>query len=334
MKKRLLMFFAAIVAVITSTTCIAFSVLAEDNYDYVYTPNGTPVLVLINTEFTEAEIEYIQSQIDYFFPNVIEQAQITNIYNCHSFAWYEQNASNIYWMPNPSAYYMDYSYEESTGNVGDIICYFDSTGFNLHSGIVIARQSGTPNGVCGDANLVTVLSKWGGAGLYQHQGDYCPYVSTYGGSATYVKYYKLHIHTFVYTSYEDYHLGICSVCGAQQFSNHSYSYTIFDDYHIGNCICGKQVIANHNHSYTNYNTIYHTVTCICGENVLESHTLRTVKIDDYTHSTNCTKCSYSVIEAHDFRLSGLWYICRTCGARVSALDGPIPQPYGLEPVIS
>lgn len=46
------------------------------------------------------------------------------------------------------------------------------------------------------SNLFTVRSKWSNGGLYEHRGDQCPYTSTYGGIATYVKFYKLHHHNY------------------------------------------------------------------------------------------------------------------------------------------
>lgn len=256
-------------------------VRAETGYTYVYTPNNTAVFVWIPDEYSQSVLDGANAEKDMEYPNATRLASASARYNCHSYAWYLQSSSNPYWMDNPSAYYIDYSYEESTGNIGDIICYFAADGENLHSGVVVARQQGTPNGVCGDANLVTVVSKWGQYGLYQHQGDYCPYVSTHGGTAAYVKYYTIHVHAY---------------------------------------------------SYNSLNSIYHTVTCSCGVQTTESHTLRVQQNGMYYHTKSCRYCDYSVMEAHNFVLSGLWYICSDCGYRHKATDGPIPQPYGLEPI--
>ena len=105
-------------------------------------------------------------------------------------------------MNYPCRYYDidDKSYEAvDTPRIGDIICYFDDNGTpndladddNLHSGIIVNYDSSIMiNNVCGNSNQVTVISKWGPAGLYQHMGDYCPYTSIHGGSADYVKYYR------------------------------------------------------------------------------------------------------------------------------------------------
>ena len=136
---------------------------------------------------------YIELYNDYgdnLVPEATRISPSTRKYNCHSYAWYMQSTSNPYWMDCPNDYYTDGSYEISTGNVGDIICYYNEDDVNIHSGIVTSRLSGVSNGVCGDADLVTVRSKWGSLGLYDHRGDQCPYTSTYGGDAEYVIYYK------------------------------------------------------------------------------------------------------------------------------------------------
>ena len=50
----------------------------------------------------------------------------------------------MYWINDPSAYYMDGSYYQvEYPAVGDIVCYFDITGENIHSGIVVDKTSET-----------------------------------------------------------------------------------------------------------------------------------------------------------------------------------------------
>ena len=58
------------------------------------------------------------------------------------------------------------SHEETNGMVGDIIVYFNHENEPIHSGIVVKTIAGTSNGVCGDADLKIVQSKWGDLGLY------------------------------------------------------------------------------------------------------------------------------------------------------------------------
>lgn len=157
---------------------------------YIYTPNGTSVLVYLRDEMTTQQIDKCNYAGDTLVPEATRIAPSTKKYNCHSYAWYMQSTSNQYWMNYPYEYYTDGTYEESDGSVGDIICYFDEYGENLHSGIVTSRVTGVSNEICGDSDLVTVRSKWGAWGLYDHRGDQCPYTSSYGGDAVMVKYYK------------------------------------------------------------------------------------------------------------------------------------------------
>ena len=164
--------------------------LQRDGDSYVYTPNGTSVYVETGEEASQSYISYLNDYGDDWVPEATRIANSSIVYNCHSYAWYLQSTSNPYWMPDPSNYYTDGSYEISTGEIGDIICYFDDYEGNLHSGIVIGTLEGTSNGVCGDADLKIVRSKWGSLGLYEHRGDQCPYTSSYDGDADYVMYFK------------------------------------------------------------------------------------------------------------------------------------------------
>ncbi len=179
---------------------------AEHTISYIYTPNGTPVLVKHYTDEHSADyVDYLLSVYSTTSPykDAILLDNPTTAYNCHSYAWYSQNTStNAYWMPYPTEYYIDYSYHEvSTPREGDIICYFDDKGTaavsddeNLHSGIVESVNSSQVNNICGKASLVNVTSKWGPQGLFYHRGDICPYVSTYSGDADYVKFYRPKTH--------------------------------------------------------------------------------------------------------------------------------------------
>ncbi len=106
-------------------------------------------------------------------------SEATKKYNCHSFAWYDQSPNNGYWLDNSSAYYddADKSYVEITSGIraGDIICYFNYYGRNIHSGIVTDVANNSLNNDCDNLELIGVQSKWGITGLYTHRGDNCPY---------------------------------------------------------------------------------------------------------------------------------------------------------------
>lgn len=228
--------------------------------DYVYTPNGTRVQVFCRDEMSSSTIQACNQRGDALVPEATRISSSTTKYNCHSYAWYRASTSNPYWMNDPSSYYTDGSYEESVGNVGDIICYYDNSGFNLHSGIVIAKTSGKSNGICGNSDLVTVRSKWGAWGLYEHRGDQCPYTSTYGGEANYVKYYRKHNHNFV---------------------NHY-------------CSCGKYTTSHDYHAPYNWiDYSNHTDTCGCGDLKVQGHAVLSESFMPGQKYATCLLCGGS-----------------------------------------
>lgn len=157
---------------------------AEFRYvnDVVYTPNGTAITV---AKYIDDFPNWFIQQEDSWYSGTYSLADFlspsTIFYNCHSYAWYNQNEdTNNAWMNYPYSYYEDLSYEEVYYNdlrIGDIICYYNTFGDNLHSGIISNVYSGISNNICGDSNLVEVKSKWGALGLYEHRGDQCPYTS-------------------------------------------------------------------------------------------------------------------------------------------------------------
>ncbi len=122
-------------------------------------------------------------------------------------------------MNDPSAYYTDGSYYEvQEARVGDIICYFnDTTYVNDHSGIIIDFDDNGFEGVCEDANLYYVESKWGEAGLYRHNGADCPYAEGH-----YPRYFrKTCNHDYEYTWISKLlHTKVCTKCGDTQTETH------------------------------------------------------------------------------------------------------------------
>ena len=205
---------------ILSALCIITGLLPG----YITTPKGNVVLAYHRTEMSSDEYDECLS-IDTLFTSDIRIAVPTTKYNCHSYAWYSQNINtNTYWVQDPSKFYTDGSYIEvsySQVQPRDRIVYLDSVGNNIHSGIVKGTTGLSPNGVCGYSNTVWVQSKWGQCGLYEHRGDQCPYtMSTYGGTAVSVKFYRYNIsHT------------------------HNYSYNTLDSkYHYVSCECGDIIV--------------------------------------------------------------------------------------------
>lgn len=143
----------------------------------VYTPNGSAVSVErwnnADDDFTYDEKVYWNKIIAQAYPNAVKLSNPTRKYNCHSYAWYSQSTANIMWMDNPSKYMTDGSYNsvsKSKATAGDRIVYYSSsngsyTGIN-HSAIISSKSI---------LGKITVKSKWGQLGLYQHAWDDSPY---------------------------------------------------------------------------------------------------------------------------------------------------------------
>lgn len=143
---------------------------------YVTTPNGTNVPVTIRgEELTSAEISDLNRNMGSNYPTAVWLRTATTNYNCHSYAWHNQAAGNIYWMSNPSYYWTDGSYSSvSTSAAGDRMVY--KNGSNLeHSAVIYVKASGPPSANFPYADLLTVWSKWGSAGVYRHAAIDSPY---------------------------------------------------------------------------------------------------------------------------------------------------------------
>ncbi len=232
--------------------------------DYVQTPNGTEVLVRVTVnDLYPEDIAALDAEMNAKYPDATLIASSSIRYNCHSYAWYQQSTDNPYWMGDPSAYYTDGSYTESIGYIGDVVCYINEHGENIHSGIVIERRSGISNGVCGDADLITVRSKWHYYGLYEHRGDYCPYVLEEQTPAVTVKYY--HRHKF---NFEE----------------------INASTHTRSCICGESITESHSFTarYVGLNASFHDAYCACGASIKATHTW----LPSTTRYRFCQYCHY------------------------------------------
>lgn len=140
---------------------------------YVTTPKGSQVQVEIRgEELSPTRKVQINSYFDNNFPQATRIAEPTTNYNCHSYAWYRQSTSNIYWMNNPTKYFSDGSY--SLSSTGSIAVYF------THSNITVSNP--VHSAVVSGSNFV---SKWGQAGLYRHSPGHSPY----NAEAPYIKYF-------------------------------------------------------------------------------------------------------------------------------------------------
>ena len=203
-------------------------------------------------------------------------------------------------MNDPSYYYEDYSYTEvSSPRENDIICYFDDNGtpndtsddLNIHSGIVIGLLLGTSNNLCGNSDKVLVRSKWGQAGLYEHNGYECPYTVYKPGAsrvADYVKYYRKHSYIYQrYNSLKHYHT--CTECGFSVIENHTYFFAQKDDnHHYSQCEgCMFSFVQEHNFCYEIVSSTEHVSICDdCGYVGLQPHTWN-------SSHTECTSCGFN-----------------------------------------
>lgn len=140
----------------------------------VKTPRQTNVTAYIYDDYTSSEKNKINSDTDAKYPNATRLSGATKKYNCHSYAWYSQNAStNIYWIPNPSAFWSDGSYVVASAGAGRKVRYLSGE----HSAIMYTYSSGE----------IYYQSKWGTAGVYRHSPSYGPSIYNYGAGVTYYK---------------------------------------------------------------------------------------------------------------------------------------------------
>jgi len=129
------------------------------------------VLVFEREEMTSAQRDYFDDYMDSLYPNATRLRSATYKYNCHSFAWYSDSPSNIWWMNDPSPYMTDGSYTQYPNPAISRKIYYPMPG-NEHSGVITAVSG----------SIITVTSKWGAYGLYMHSHIYCPYFSIYPNS--------------------------------------------------------------------------------------------------------------------------------------------------------
>lgn len=274
------------------------------------------------------------------YPSAVQIAPATAKYNCHSYAWHNQlYATNTYWLDDPGVYHFaDISLytEVTTPQVGDIVCYLNAYGDNLHSGIIVSISSGDSNEICGNSDLLIVQSKWGMHGLYEHRGDLCPYTVSaahyeelsandkISNIANDVVYYRRveHTHSFSKVNYSDsYHKYMCTGCGVTIWEEHAVdSYAPDGDYHEQYCVCNAY-LGDAAHSHTPVDTgdaTRHTMLCDCGDTYYESHSYTIYQSLNLRQHKKLCVCGDYTTEAHTWRsrLNGSGateYYCTGCG---------------------
>lgn len=138
------------------------------NAAYVYY-NRTP-------ELSQAQKNDFEQQIITVY-GLYPSGDATVQYNCHSYAWHDQNIdNNLWWIDYPNDYLSDPLVNRvSSPRVGDRITYQTTNGgIYQHSGIIETVSSN---------KVILVRSKWGAMGLYIHSVDNCP--ASYGRYTTY-----------------------------------------------------------------------------------------------------------------------------------------------------
>lgn len=141
-------------------------IISYDPYTIVL-PNGETVEAWYDRrpDLNAAEVLSNNTVNGAAHPTATRVGEPTRKYNCHSWAWYIQSTGSKYWINDPTPF-------QSSGNgyvrvysgyrPGDIIRYTSDD----HSAII---QSLLGN------NRYRLISKWGEAGLYEHNSDGSPY---------------------------------------------------------------------------------------------------------------------------------------------------------------
>ena len=138
----------------------------------VTTPNGSSVTTYYDRrpELTTAEKNAMYQTMASRYPSATYLRSATVKYNCHSYAWHSQSATNKHWMNDPSKYMSDGSYYRYTTSPRTGMKAYWYTGD--HSGIVSKIT------YSGGVNTFYTTSKWGSYGLYEHVLSNCPYSGT------------------------------------------------------------------------------------------------------------------------------------------------------------
>ena len=206
----------------------------------IYAPNGTEIQYAVygNNSYNSNNEIYYHNLVVSDFPSLINSciSPANNAYNCHSYAWYMQDAANNhYWISYPDSYLNDDSYYEVTSiRSGDILCYY-AYGWHIDNGVYINGEYISHSAIILDDNgldvndndtleNVELVSKWGSFGVYVHNGDECPY-GNLDSTFEYVKAYRPRVN-YSYT------LSEYSTTKTRTFSPNGLSNDILDKYEM------------------------------------------------------------------------------------------------------
>lgn len=143
----------------------------------IRTPNGTKVSVLIRDEeyTTTAKKQQVNNSAISTYPNAEFVSDSTTTYNCHSYAWLQDNDDydyRDYWMNDPSDFWDDGSFVERSGSerVGDIGIYTNASGKSLSHSAIVYSTSGSKT---------MYISKWADGPVMIHSEIDCPYAASH-----------------------------------------------------------------------------------------------------------------------------------------------------------
>lgn len=136
---------------------------------YLSTPFGKSIEADLYSEASDDEIAGMNSYVATNFPNAIIRGNASTRYNCHSYAWHQNDTNNIYWIESMdsssmqdqiSKYYTDDLYVSTTFSNATRARYVSAD----HSAVILTSGK--------------FLSKWGQLSLVEHDYDYGPYNSS------------------------------------------------------------------------------------------------------------------------------------------------------------
>jgi hypothetical protein len=179
----------------------------------------------------------------------------------------------------------------------EIIVYYNSNGEITHTGRVIQAFDGTSNGICNDANLVMVRSKWDNALIVSHRGDCCPYAGWPYGNGGSVKYFAYnHAHNI-------------QISGTNMHNKKC----------IGSDYCKLDIDVPHDIDCVSVNNLTHMSYCQysgCSYQTIDSHLFDYQQYNESTHKKYCTSCNYSIYESHNWsQLNDILFVCDDCAQR-------------------
>lgn len=138
----------------------------------IYTPLGHALVGYLYSEMSQTDIDCITNCYAAHYTNATVLRAASNVYNCHSYAWYSDDSSNNIWLEshqNPYTsqlhYYWTYDYYEEWYEYNATkATYMQSFYDQSHSARITSS---------GD-----YISKWGHGPLMLHSKTDCPYSTT------------------------------------------------------------------------------------------------------------------------------------------------------------